>query len=151
MPLGDIISLDFHIKETFPNTHKSLCDKFGDQKHSTYARVYQFLACNFSTKDGTPDIDEDGNFYLEKVSCPTRHTCKMCFCNPEIVSLITHREREIIEFFVKGFDLNEIAERLFISPNTVHNHQNNIYAKFGLVGKTHPDRLLMSMYYEKKI
>lgn len=151
MALGDLIAIDIHLKEVYPNTYKLLCEKFGEQKHNVYARVYQFLTCNFSTKDGIPDIDEDGNFNIEKVSCPIRHTCKLNFCHPEIVSNITPRERDIIEAFVKGFDLNEIATRLFISPNTVHNHQNNIYAKLGLVGKPHPDRLLIAMYFEKKI
>jgi hypothetical protein len=151
MPLGDIIAIDLHVKAIYPNTHKTLCDKFGDQKHSTYARVYQFLSCNFSTIDGSPDIDEDGNFNFERVSCPVRHTCKLNFCNPEIISILTPREHDIIEYFVKGYDLNEIAGRLFISPNTVHNHINNIYAKLGLVGNKHPDRLLVAMHFEKKI
>ena len=151
MPLGDIINIDLQIKKIYPDTYEELCKLRGYKKDCTYSRVYQFLVCNFSDHDGQADIDDDGNFYLEKVACPVRHTCKLGICHPVIDSILTNRENEIIKLFVKGLTCNEIAQRLLISPNTVHTHENNIYAKLDLVGKSHPDRLLVSMYYENKI
>ena len=151
LPLGDIINLDLEIKRIYPETHAALCAKFGDRKDCSYSRVYQFICCNYSDHDGQPDIDDDYNFNLEKVSCPIRHLCKDNFCHPVMDRILTRREYEVIDLFIKGMDLAEIGQRLFISDSTVHNHINNIYSKLGLVGKTHPDRLLMSMYYEKKI
>lgn len=45
---------------------------------------------------------------------------------------ISAREHEIIELLVKGLSNREIAEKLFISPNTVKTHIKNIYAKLGV-------------------
>jgi len=139
------------IKRIYPDTHASLCVKFGDRKDCAYARTYQFMVCNFSDHDGQPDIDDDYNFNLEKVACPVRHLCKDSFCRPQLDSVLSKREHEVIDWFIKGLDLEEIAKNMFISPSTVHNHTNNIYTKLGLVGQKHPDRLLVSMYYQKKI
>ncbi|NOR20224.1 MAG: hypothetical protein GQ538_09080 [Xanthomonadales bacterium] len=42
---------------------------------------------------------------------------------------ISKRERMIMELVLKGKNNNEIADQLFISPNTVRNHIYNIYGK----------------------
>ncbi len=44
---------------------------------------------------------------------------------------LTARELEILEQMQAGFRNKEIAERLFISPETVKRHVANIYKKFG--------------------
>ena len=151
IPLGDLINIDLEIKRLYPETYENLCKKFGDRKDCTYARVYQFCVCNFSDHDGQADIDDDYNFTLEKVSCPIRHLCHDNFCHPALDSVLSRREHEVIDWFVKGLGLDEIANNMFISPATVHNHINNIYSKLGLVGQKHPDRLLIAMKFEKKL
>lgn len=45
---------------------------------------------------------------------------------------VTKREREIIEFILKGCSNNEIEKQLFISGKTVKNHVYNIYRKAGV-------------------
>ncbi|MDD3056798.1 MAG: helix-turn-helix transcriptional regulator [Sphaerochaeta sp.] len=45
---------------------------------------------------------------------------------------ISDREREIITLLVEGLSNQEIAKKLFISPNTVKTHIKNIYAKLGV-------------------
>lgn len=45
---------------------------------------------------------------------------------------VSSREQEIIALLVKGLSNREIAELLFISPNTVKTHIKNIYAKLGV-------------------
>lgn len=47
-------------------------------------------------------------------------------------SQLTPREKEIIKYISKGFTNPEIAERLFISGNTVDTHRKNILAKLAL-------------------
>lgn len=42
---------------------------------------------------------------------------------------LSEREREILYFLVKGFNLQKIGEKLFISPGTVKNHVLKIYKK----------------------
>ena len=46
---------------------------------------------------------------------------------------------------------DEIAEKLFISRYTVHNHINNMYSKTGIKGKSTPDRKLMAYAFKNKL
>jgi DNA-binding NarL/FixJ family response regulator len=48
---------------------------------------------------------------------------------PEDESPLTPREEEILELLVQGFRYREIAERLFISIDTVRTHVRHIYEK----------------------
>ncbi len=48
------------------------------------------------------------------------------------LSTLTKREREIAISLRDGLKSREIAERLFISPNTVRNHMASIYSKLGV-------------------
>lgn len=145
-----IITLDKKIREVYPDQHEELCNIVG-RVGCEYGRVYQFFACNSSMKDGHPDIDEDFNFILERVSCPIRHACKRTTCKAQVTGKISEREIQVIALFVKGFSEEEIAERLFISKSTVHNHTTHIYSKLGLTGTTNPDRLLVAYALKYKI
>ncbi len=58
---------------------------------------------------------------------------------------VSAREQEIIELLVKGLSNREIAEKLFISPNTVKTHIKNIYAKLGV-----SNRVLLFSLLQKK-
>lgn len=150
MPRTFFIGLDQKIKEIYPGQHEELCniiDKIGCE----FGRVYQFCACNFSTKDGNPDIDDDGNFIFERVSCPIRHNCKRTTCKAQVSGKLSERELQVLSHFVKGISEEEIAERLFISKSTVHNHTTHIYTKLGLTGSANPDRLLVSYAYKHKL
>lgn len=48
---------------------------------------------------------------------------------------LTPREREVLGLVVEGAKNTEIAERLFISVNTVTRHLTHIYAKIGVDGR----------------
>lgn len=50
-------------------------------------------------------------------------------------SVLTAREREILELIAEGLTNAAISERLFISVNTVRNHVQNILAKLGVHSK----------------
>lgn len=145
-----IITLDAKIREFFPDQHAELCQLVGTIG-CEYGRIFQFFACNSSTKDGQPDIDEDFNFILERVSCPIRHTCKRITCKAQVSGKLSDREVQVISLFVKGFSEEEIGERLFISKSTVHNHTTHIYTKLGITGTPNPDRLLVAYAYKNKL
>ncbi len=49
---------------------------------------------------------------------------------------ITAREREILRLLSEGLSNKEIADRLFISLNTVKWHASNIYSKLGAANRT---------------
>jgi DNA-binding CsgD family transcriptional regulator len=42
---------------------------------------------------------------------------------------ISEREREVLALLATGHSNQEIADRMFISPNTVKTHLNNLYQK----------------------
>ncbi len=54
---------------------------------------------------------------------------------------ISNREREIVACIAQGFKNKEIAEKLFISEQTVKNHLHNIFDKLGV-----SDRLELALY-----
>ena len=56
-------------------------------------------------------------------------------------SPLSQREREIVGLVAQGFKNKEIAERIFISEQTVKNHLHNVFDKLGVA-----DRLELALY-----
>ena len=56
-------------------------------------------------------------------------------------SAISNREREVVACVAQGFKNKEIAEKLFISEQTVKNHLHNIFDKLGV-----SDRFELALY-----
>lgn len=56
-------------------------------------------------------------------------------------SPLSQREREIVGLVAQGFKNKEIAEKIFISEQTVKNHLHNIFDKLGV-----SDRLELALY-----
>ena len=54
---------------------------------------------------------------------------------PANPSALSDRETEILNFMVAGLNYKQIAEKLFISPNTVRNHFANVYTKLHVTSK----------------
>ena len=54
---------------------------------------------------------------------------------------LSQREREIVILVAQGFKNKEMAERMFISEQTVKNHLHNIFDKLGV-----SDRLELALY-----
>jgi DNA-binding NarL/FixJ family response regulator len=54
---------------------------------------------------------------------------------------LSRREREIVGLVAQGFRNREIADKLFISEQTVKNHMHNIFEKIGV-----QDRLELALY-----
>jgi two-component system nitrate/nitrite response regulator NarL len=55
--------------------------------------------------------------------------------------VLSTREREIVSLVTQGFKNREMAERMFISEQTVKNHLHNIFDKLGV-----SDRLELALY-----
>ena len=57
------------------------------------------------------------------------------FTQPQTTAFIpeiTNREKEVLQLIVDGCTTPEIAQRLFISPNTAETHRRNLLAKLGV-------------------
>jgi len=95
--------------------------------------VRGFIKCNFSMLDNQADVDENGNFNTEYIPCPRMGECSEYgyICNSPINTELSPREIDILRLIKEGLDNVAIADRLYISVNTVHTHRNNILKKTG--------------------
>ena len=50
--------------------------------------------------------------------------------NPDLA--LSRREKEILKFLADGYSNKEIADKLVVSPSTVHSHRSNLMNKLGL-------------------
>lgn len=95
---------------------------------------YEFLICrghincNFIQHDNILDIDASGNFRSEFVLCPKAAECPdygfICNCQDDCV--LSQRHIEVLRLIKDGYDNNQIAEKLYLSAHTVHNHRSKI-------------------------
>lgn len=53
----------------------------------------------------------------------------------DLVEPLSERELEVLALIAEGLSNPEVAERLYLSPNTVRVHTSNIYAKLGVHGR----------------
>ncbi len=60
---------------------------------------------------------------------------------------ITPREREVLELISKGYTYREIAEKLFISEETVISHRKHLLSKF----KVHNSAKLIKVAMENNL
>jgi DNA-binding CsgD family transcriptional regulator len=87
--------------------------------------VDRFVRCNFSSSDTKLDIDEDGIFNLEYVSCPLRGgVCpdEGIICLPKLTMNIRKSEMLVFSQLKNGLSYDEIGANLHISPITVKHH-----------------------------
>jgi DNA-binding NarL/FixJ family response regulator len=89
--------------------------------HTTAAVIRQFVA-----------NDEAPTMAAPPQAPPTRERER---------SPLSQREREIVALVAQGFKNKEMAEKMFISEQTVKNHLHNIFDKLGV-----SDRLELALY-----
>ena len=58
---------------------------------------------------------------------------------------LTPRETEVLRLVAKGLTNSQVAQRLIISPNTVHAHLYSIYSKLQVSGRTAAVRFAFEM------
>ena len=125
------------IMDFYPDAHKALCDTYKSAKENKiyfeYKIVHRFIRCNFSEYDNKPDLEGEC-FKFEFIPCPMRGECLYCgvICNPKFNSRLSDRELQVMKLYASTERAETIAERLFISIETVKKHKRNSLLKLGL-------------------
>jgi DNA-binding CsgD family transcriptional regulator len=105
-----------------------------NRSYYNYLQVRRFCKCNFGIYDNRLDIDRNNAFKFEFVSCPLRGECKYdhIICQPKFNTALSDRQLEVMHLFFDGLDELQIADRLFLSVQTIRNHRKNSLRKLGL-------------------
>lgn len=64
------------------------------------------------------------------------------------IGILTHRERELLKFIVKGFSNQQIANELNISETTVKNHLTNIFKKLNVTNRTQAAYIAQKLHFK---
>lgn len=110
------------------------------------------------------EIDKLGNPWLamklsdtspmQDINSPATSVCRNILTNEIIFSLegkknssenITNREKEILGLIAEGMRSKEIAEKLFISANTVNNHRRNLINKLHVSNSSEAVKLAIKL------
>ena len=127
------------IQRFYPNAYNALSGEYIKSSINVpyyhYLMVRRFCKCNFGLLDASKqDIDFNGDFSFEKVSCPLRGECKHegVICCPKFCTDISPAENRVMELLYRGHSVDDISERLYLSPITVKNHYKSVYKKLGV-------------------
>lgn len=130
-----VSELIYKIHELYPQAYKALCSCYKNSQMN--ARYFDFLIarrfckCNFGNLDHTKK-DVDGcvlNF--ERVPCPLLGECRYegIVCQPKMETVLSDGEKRVMKLVCDGRSNQEIADELYLSPNTVKRHISNAYLK----------------------
>lgn len=127
------------IMKLYPEAYKALSNEYKKSSMNVpyyqYLMVRRFCKCNFGNLDNTKsDIDLNGNFNFECVSCPLKGECVNdgIICNPKLSTKITDSEMRVMKCLYDGKSPIETASLLYMSPETVKSHYKSVYKKLGL-------------------
>lgn len=123
------------LREFYTDAYNALMEEYSkssnNKRYRDFLAVRRFIKCNLGLYDNMIDVDENWNFHFEFVSCPLRGECKFdkVICEPKFNSKLSDRQLEVMKLLYHGKSDSEIAEKLFISLNTVNNHRKNSFRK----------------------
>ena len=140
---GVISMLIERMMECYPDAYKALSKNYRNSaKNVTYYRYLiarRFCKCNFGKLD-TAEIDcnPSSSFCFEKVQCPLRGECPFegIVCMPKFNSQLSKKELEVMRLIYEGWKIEQVAEKMYLSPFTVKNHIKSVYAKLGVHDKS---------------
>jgi len=143
---ADIVLMDIHLpgmdgiecvrqlKSVHPEMHFIMCTVFRDD--NSVFNALKAGATGYLLKNEDPDKIAEAIFELHSGGSPmtpqiARRVLES-FNKPAVhdeIHLLTKRETELLGFVSKGFRNKEIADKLFISLQTVKDHTHRIYSK----------------------
>lgn len=125
------------IKKKFPSANILIISQAGNIE--SVFEAFSAGAVGFLTKDmdyiglmeGIKEVEEGGSPMSKKIA---RSFVESFHCN--YTSPLSDRETEVLKLLAKGKTYKEIAERLFVHPETIKSHLKNIYIKLDVHNKT---------------
>ena len=135
------------LQNDYPEALTALISIYGKAWNFKFLSIRRFLKCNFSRHDSIQDISSDFEFKFEIVKCPLRGECtfEKTICTPKFNTTLSKREISILQLIAENLSEQQIAERLFISINTMKTHRQHIYKKIGLINKADAVKYISNM------
>lgn len=128
-------AVDERIRELYPKADVALSRCYersaANARFFRFLRVRRFCKCNFGALDNTRMDVDTGVFNIEAVPCPLRGECPWegVICLPEMDTRLSEAEVRVMRLLCDGMSNIEIANELFLSPNTVKRHVSTAYVK----------------------
>ena len=139
MPVMDGVEATRRIHEAAPDIYILVLTTFDDDDYVHDALSYGavgYLLKNIPSKMLLESIRAvmSGTILLSPdiVSHLVKPPAKKDAERPFPVEKLSHREREVLFLMSRGYDNSAIAERLYLSEQTVKNHICHIYGKLGV-------------------
>ena len=130
-----VVQMLDRIKELYPQAYKALCQCYEKSKpnkpYFSFLIVRRFCKCNFGNLDHTKRDVSNGVFNIERVFCPLQGECphEGIICMPKMDSRLSDAEVRVMKLVCDGKSNVEIADELYLSPNTVKRHISSAYIK----------------------
>ncbi len=150
----DIVLMDIHLpgisgiecvkqlKPILPQTQFMMCTVYEDSEtvfDSLCAGATGYLLKNSppgKITDAIMDLYHGGSPMSSTIARKVINTFKPESKKNTEVDNLTKREHELLELLAKGYRYKEIADKLFISFDTVRTHIHNIYEKLHVQSRT---------------
>lgn len=145
MPVMDGIKTTELLKNRYPQIKVIMLTVFDDDENVFNA--IKAGADGYLLKDTDPDSLHNGIVEIYNGGAPMSPSIALkalkMLRNPgkteslvqQVDFNLTQRETEILEQLSRGLNYNQIAENIFIAPNTVRKHLENIYKKLQVHNK----------------
>jgi len=135
MPEMDGIELTKYLKKNHPSIKILIITTHGSMQ--TIAKLIRLGANGYLLKNAErtelvhaiSTIINGENYYSEEVSEKLKTNTKNLKNNLSSIEELSQREKEILTLIAKEYTATEIAEKTFISLNTVNTHRRNLLSK----------------------
>ncbi|MDE5971861.1 MAG: helix-turn-helix transcriptional regulator [Muribaculaceae bacterium] len=127
-----------HIATFYPKAHNALCSEYKgcalNRSYYRYRIVSRFIRCNFAKLDNIPDFSPNCRCSFEFVPCPLRGECRheRVICRPEFDHKLSAAEMPVLRLWFNALSIDDIADRLCLSPHTVNNHIRHAYQRLNI-------------------
>lgn len=130
------------VRELYPYAYDALCKCYSKSRtnvtYFNFLVARRFCKCNFGNLDHTKkDVDSE-NLNFERVPCPLLGECPYegVICMPKMETSLSEAEKRVMKLVCDGRSNQEIANELYLSPNTVKRHITNSFMKTNIRNRT---------------